>query len=66
MKSSDQKRFEVIHKEGLSLGESVKIIVDKKTGINYMFVSSGYSGGITALLERDGNPVITPYTNGEY
>ena len=36
------------------------IYVDRKTGVNYLFRSSGYSGGMTVLLDKEGKPVITP------
>lgn len=36
------------------------IYVDRKTGVNYLFTQSGYAGGMTPLLNRDGTPVITP------
>lgn len=36
-----------------------EIWVDKQTGINYLFHVSGYSGGLTVLLNRDGTPVVT-------
>lgn len=49
-------RFITIHKEGNI--EGVKIIVDKETGVNYLYSWSGYSGGITPLLDRDGKVVI--------
>lgn len=55
-KSSDD-RFEVIHKEGTISG--YKIIVDKATGVNYLFSWDGYAGGITPLLDREGKPVIS-------
>ena len=35
------------------------IYVDKKTGVNYLFVQNGYGGGLTPLLKADGTPVIT-------
>ena len=35
------------------------IYVDKQTGVNYLFVQSGYGGGLTPLLNRDGTPVVT-------
>ena len=35
------------------------IFVDKQTGVNYLYVSGGYGGGLTPLLNRDGTPVIT-------
>ena len=51
-----EERFIKIHSE--NLGSEV-ILVDKKTGVNYLFVQSGYAGGLTPLLNRDGTPVIT-------
>ena len=39
---------------------STIILVDKETGVNYLFTSSGYAGGLTVLLDKDGKPVITP------
>lgn len=40
-----------------------EIWVDKETGVNYLFHVSGYAGGLTPLLDRNGNPVITPVTD---
>ena len=52
-----EERFVRIHSENMG-GE--QIIVDKVTGVNYLFVTSGYAGGLTVLLNRDGTPVISP------
>lgn len=49
-------RFNVIHKEGGASG--CKVIVDKETGVHYLFSWDGYAGGVTPLLNRDGKPVI--------
>lgn len=38
----------------------IEIWVDRETGVNYIFRSAGYAGGLTPLLGRDGKPVITP------
>jgi len=38
----------------------MEVWVDRTTGVNYLFHSSGYAGGMTTLLNRDGTPVITP------
>lgn len=51
-----QDRFVRIHSENMG-GE--QIIVDVVTGVNYLFVTSGYAGGLTVLLDRDGKPVIS-------
>lgn len=55
---SNENRFEKVHKEG-GQAFSKTILVDKETGVNYLFVQSGYSGGLTPLLDADGKPVIT-------
>ena len=51
-----EKRFVKIHSEGLG---SMEIWVDKKTGVNYLFKSSGYAGGLTVLVDAEGKPVIS-------
>lgn len=38
---------------------TMEILVDRETGVNYLFRQSGYGGGMTPLLDRDGKPVIT-------
>lgn len=38
--------------------EIFKIFVDLETGVNYMFYGIGYGGGLTPLLDKEGNPVI--------
>ena len=37
-----------------------EIWVDRETGVNYMYHCAGQSGGLTPLLDRDGNPIISP------
>ncbi len=52
------KRFEKIYSQG-SL-TFMEIWVDKQTGVNYLYHQSGYSGGLTPLLDSEGKVVITP------
>ena len=52
-----EERFVKIHSEAMG---GRMILVDKITGVNYLFVSVGYGGGLTPLLDREGKPVITP------
>ena len=54
-------RFIVVHKEGNSLTSAGyrQLLVDKKTGVTYLFISAGYGAGLTPLLDAQGNPVIT-------
>ena len=53
-------RFEKIYSQGAV--NITEIWVDKETGVNYMFHSSGHAGGLTPLLDREGKPVISPIT----
>ncbi len=55
-----EERFVKVHSENLG---SEMIFVDKKTGVNYLFIQSGYAGGLTPLLNRDGTPIVTPILN---
>lgn len=55
-----ESRFEVVYKEDNALIKGLKVVlVDKETGVNYLFVQMGYAGGLTPLLDADGKPVIT-------
>ena len=62
--SPKEKRFIKVYSEsgGLS-GPSTCILVDKETGVNYVFHASGYAGGMTPLLDREGKPVVSPIHN---
>ena len=52
-----EKRFKMIYNQGTV--DSVEIWVDTQTGVNYMFRYSGYAGGLTPLLDENGNAIIT-------
>ena len=52
-----EKRFVKVYSQDMG---STIILVDKETGVNYLFTSSGYAGGLTVLLGKDGKPVVTP------
>ena len=56
-----EKRFETVIEEATSLTGSGKkyIIRDNETGVNYLYVQNGYSGGLTPLLDADGKPYVT-------
>ena len=55
-------RFEKVYSQS-TFGGSTQILVDKETGVNYIYHSSGYGGGLTPLLDRDGKVVVTPILN---
>jgi len=58
--AQDKRFIKTYSNAGGFSGPSTYILVDKETGVNYLYVSGGYGGGLTPLLNRDGTPVITP------
>lgn len=52
-------RFIKVYSQG-SMTAVIQIWIDKQTGVNYIFHQSGYSGGLTPLLDSEGKVVITP------
>ncbi len=54
-------RFVVKQKEGAQLTDSglMQVIVDRETGVNYLFVKSGTTGGITVLVDAEGKPIVS-------
>ncbi len=54
----DDKRFDRVYSQGAL--NVIEILVDKETGVNYIFCQSGNAGGLTPLLGKDGKPVVTP------
>ena len=54
-----EDRFIRVYSQGGFASNAMQIWVDKMTGVNYLFTVSGYAGGLTPLLDRDGKPVIT-------
>ena len=62
--AKQEKRFIRIYKQDMG---GTEIWVDKETGVNYLYHSAGYSGGLTTLLDASGKPVIStlPVTDEE-
>ena len=58
MAKAENERFERVYTQGF--GCATEIWVDKETGVNYLFHSGGYAGGLTVLLDKDGKPIVTP------
>ena len=59
-----ERRFEVAHKEGMLT--QAKIVVDKLTGVNYLFIAEGSAGGLTPLLDKDGNTIVSEVGRRQY
>lgn len=59
-KKEQYNRFEMTHIENQAIGMTTSVLVDKETGVNYLFRQSGvYAGGLTVLVDRDGRPIVT-------
>ncbi len=57
----DKGRFIKVYSQGNGITSGYQeIFVDKMTGVNYIFVCEGYAGGLTPLLDPNGNPIVTP------
>ena len=52
-------RFDIKERENVSILTEASVIIDKETGVNYLFVHRGYGGGLTPLLDAEGKPIIT-------
>ena len=62
MAKKDERFIEVYSEGSFTV---TQILVDKQTGVNYLFHASGYAGGLTPLLKADGTPVVTPVSRYE-
>lgn len=61
MAKQKENRFVKVYSHGGGFsGPATCILVDRETGVNYIYASGSYGGGITPLLNRDGTPVVTP------
>ncbi|GAA0181250.1 hypothetical protein SH2C18_38090 [Clostridium sediminicola] len=56
-----KRRFSAIYPDGKS--SSCKIILDKETGVNYLFVNDGVCAGLSVLVDKDNKPIITKIQN---
>ena len=63
-KEKKDKRFIIKEQQGgFTIGAYV--LVDKQTGVNYLYANSGYGGGLTVLVDAMGNPIVTSGTEEE-
>lgn len=52
------ERFDKIYASGSTISQLTEIIVDKETGVHYLLYLRGQAGGITPLLDENGEVVI--------
>lgn len=54
-----EQRFQIIHQEGNGLGSpQCTVLMDNATGVQYLFVQSGYGGGLCPLVVKEGGPLV--------
>jgi len=57
MARQDKRFVRTYNQSGFA--NTFQIWVDTETGVNYIYASQGYSGGLTPLLDREGRPVVS-------
>ncbi len=55
--AAKEGRFIKVSDEGGFFGSS-EVLVDTKTGVQYLWHISGNAGGLTVLVDADGKPLI--------
>ena len=60
MNKKQERRFIKVYSQGYS-----EILVDKETGVNYLFHESEYGAGLTPLLDANGKVLVTPIEDEE-
>jgi len=57
MSKKEDNRFQIILDEKNDFATGSRILKDTRTGVLYYFAYSGYAGGLTPLIDRDGRPL---------
>ena len=62
MKTKKQKknRFKIVLNEPTGESSGCKVIEDTETGINYLYHFDQFGGGLTVLIDEEGEPVVAP------
>lgn len=54
-----EKRFVMRDNESFGFATSVSVIIDRETGVNYLFAVTAQGVGLTPLLDHEGKPLVT-------
>lgn len=65
MKPTKTNRFICTEISGGAFDIQERILVDRKTGVNYLWASGGYAGGLTVLVDAEGKPIVTSVPRDE-
>jgi len=58
MAKKTDNRFVRVHQEMIQLAQGCTILMDRVTGVQYLFTTAGYSGGLTVLVDQEGKPLL--------
>lgn len=56
-------RFEVIYTEGSVMTCQKNVLVDKETGVNYLYLVTGSAASAIPLYNPDGTLIVTPLSD---
>ena len=59
MAKKEERFVKALDEGSAAFGCQSMIWVDRQTGVNYLWVASVYSGGLTPLLDATGRPIVT-------
>ena len=54
-----EERFQIVQQQGNGLtSPQCTVLLDSVTGVQYLYVQAGYSGGLCPLVNREGGPLL--------
>ena len=59
-RKKNKHRFKTYYQQKEDDGTGVRIIEDTETGLSYLYVFGPGHGGLTVLLEEEGEPAVVP------
>ena len=65
MKPTKTNRFICTEISGGAFDLQQRVLVDRKTGVNYLWTAGGYAGGLTVLVDAEGKPIVTSVPRDE-
>ncbi|MDL2234738.1 DUF6440 family protein [Christensenellaceae bacterium OttesenSCG-928-L17] len=55
-----EQKFKAEQLKVKGFGNSAQLLTDEETGVQYLFFSAGYGGGLTVRVDQNGKPMIDP------
>ena len=53
-----ERKSRFISNQGYSTSHTTDIIIDKETGVMYLWVEDNYKGGLTLMVDTEGKPLL--------